>query len=55
MTIRDAVTADLPGILAIYNEAIPRRIATADLGSALSDRTCRDDGGKGRDAARDGR
>ncbi len=31
MTNRDSVTADLPGILAIYNEAIPRRIATADL------------------------
>ena len=29
--IRDAVEADLPAILAIYNEAIPRRIATADL------------------------
>ncbi len=31
MTIRNAVEADLAGILAIYNEAIPRRIATADL------------------------
>jgi len=30
-TIRDATEADLPGILAIYNESIPRRIATADL------------------------
>ncbi len=29
--IRDATEADLGGILAIYNEAIPRRIATADL------------------------
>jgi phosphinothricin acetyltransferase len=29
--IRDATEADLAAILAIYNEAIPRRIATADL------------------------
>jgi L-amino acid N-acyltransferase YncA len=31
MTIRDATEADLPAIVAIYNAAIPRRMATADL------------------------
>ncbi len=31
MTIRDAVETDLPTIVAIYNAAIPSRIATADL------------------------
>jgi phosphinothricin acetyltransferase len=31
MTIRDAVESDLPAIVAIYNAAIPSRIATADL------------------------
>lgn len=30
MTIRDAVPADLPTIVAIYNAAIPERMATAD-------------------------
>jgi len=30
MTIRDATDADLPAIVAIYNAAIPGRIATAD-------------------------
>ena len=30
MTIRDATEADLPGIIAIYNAAIPGRMATAD-------------------------
>src|SRR5687767_12413416 len=30
MTIRDAVEADLPAIVAIYNAAIPGRMATAD-------------------------
>jgi phosphinothricin acetyltransferase len=30
MTIRDAREADLPRIVAIYNEAIPGRLATAD-------------------------
>jgi phosphinothricin acetyltransferase len=30
MTIRDATQADLPGIVAIYNAAIPGHIATAD-------------------------
>lgn len=30
MTIRDATPADLPAIVAIYNAAIPGRIATAD-------------------------
>ena len=29
--IREAVTADLPAIVAIYNDAIPGRAATADL------------------------
>ncbi|NWF59966.1 MAG: N-acetyltransferase family protein [Fischerella sp.] len=31
MTIRHAVEADLPKIVAIYNAAIPSRMATADL------------------------
>lgn len=31
MQIRDAVAADLPAIVAIYNAAIPGRMATADL------------------------
>jgi phosphinothricin acetyltransferase len=31
MTIRDAAEADLPDIIAIYNEAIKTRIATAQL------------------------
>ena len=31
MTIRDATRADLPAIVAIYNAAIPGRMATADL------------------------
>ncbi len=30
MTIRDADPADLPAIVAIYNAAIPGRLATAD-------------------------
>lgn len=30
MTIRDATVADLPAIVAIYNTAIPGRMATAD-------------------------
>src|SRR5260370_23415644 len=30
MTIRDAVAADLPAIVRIYNAAIPARMATAD-------------------------
>ena len=30
MTIRDAIEADLPAIVAIYNAAIPGRMATAD-------------------------
>ena len=30
MVIRDAVARDLPGIVGIYNEAIPGRMATAD-------------------------
>ena len=30
MTIRDATAADLPAIVAIYNDAIPGRLATAD-------------------------
>ena len=29
--IRDATEADLQSILAIYNQSIPKRIATADL------------------------
>ncbi len=31
MTLRDAVELDLPAIVAIYNAAIPMRVATADL------------------------
>ena len=31
MTIRDATLDDLPAIIAIYNAAIPDRMATADL------------------------
>ncbi|MEE3715377.1 N-acetyltransferase family protein [Tumidithrix elongata RA019] len=31
MQIRDAVEADLPAIVEIYNAAIPNRLATADL------------------------
>lgn len=31
MFIRDALETDLPAIIAIYNAAIPSRIATADL------------------------
>lgn len=31
MLIRDALETDLPAIVAIYNAAIPSRIATADL------------------------
>jgi L-amino acid N-acyltransferase YncA len=31
MTIRDATIEDLPAIVAIYNAAIPGRMATADL------------------------
>jgi L-amino acid N-acyltransferase YncA len=31
MSIRDAMLADLPAIVAIYNSAIPGRLATADL------------------------
>lgn len=31
MTIRHATTTDLPAIVAIYNAAIPSRMATADL------------------------
>ncbi len=31
MTIRDATEADLPAIVAIYNESIPGGMATADL------------------------
>ncbi len=31
MTIRDATLEDLPAIVAIYNAAIPGRMATADL------------------------
>ncbi len=31
MTIRDATIEDLPSIVAIYNAAIPGRMATADL------------------------
>ena len=31
MKIRDAVETDLPAIVQIYNAAIPRRMATADL------------------------
>ena len=31
MTIRDAVAADLPAIVAIYNSIIPGRMVTADL------------------------
>ncbi len=31
MTIRDATAEDLPAIVAIYNGAIPGRMATADL------------------------
>lgn len=31
MKIRDAVETDLPAIVAIYNAAIPSRMATADL------------------------
>ncbi len=31
MSIRDATEADLPTIVAIYNAAIPSRMATADL------------------------
>ena len=30
MTIRDAIVADLPAIVAIYNASIPGRAATAD-------------------------
>jgi phosphinothricin acetyltransferase len=30
MTIRDATETDLPGIVEIYNAAIPERLATAD-------------------------
>lgn len=30
MTIRDATAADLPAVVAIYNAAIPGRLATAD-------------------------
>ena len=30
MTIRDAMEADIPAMVAIYNAAIPARIATAD-------------------------
>ncbi len=33
MKIRDAVETDLPEIVAIYNAAIPSRLATADLES----------------------
>lgn len=33
MTIRDAEDADLPAIVAIYNAAIPGRLATADTAS----------------------
>jgi L-amino acid N-acyltransferase YncA len=41
MTVRDAVEADLPAIVAIYNASIPARIATADTEpvSAASRRT----------------
>jgi L-amino acid N-acyltransferase YncA len=39
MNIRDAVAADLPGIVAIYNAAIPGRLATADTEPiAIADR-----------------
>lgn len=31
MTIRHAIEADLPKIVAIYNTAVPARMATADL------------------------
>ncbi len=31
MTIRDAVEADLPAIVEIYNAAVPGRLATGDL------------------------
>ncbi|MBD2501289.1 GNAT family N-acetyltransferase [Anabaena azotica] len=31
MAIRHAITSDLPAIVAIYNAAVPGRIATADL------------------------
>jgi phosphinothricin acetyltransferase len=31
MTIRDAVEADLPAIVAIYNSIVPGRMVTADL------------------------
>jgi L-amino acid N-acyltransferase YncA len=31
MTLRDAVEADLPAIVAIYNASIPGRMATADM------------------------
>ncbi len=31
MTIRDALETDLPAIIAIYNAAIPNRVATGDL------------------------
>ncbi|MBM2806873.1 MAG: N-acetyltransferase [Deltaproteobacteria bacterium] len=30
MTIREAIDADLPAIVTIYNSAIPGRMATAD-------------------------
>ncbi len=36
-TIRAAVEADLPAIVAIYNTAIPGRMATADLDPVSSD------------------
>lgn len=39
MILRDALEADLPAIVAIYNAAIPGRIATADTGPvAVADR-----------------
>jgi len=37
MTIRDATLEDLPAIVAIYNAAIPARMATADLDAVSVD------------------
>ena len=36
MLIRDAAAADLPGILAIYNDAVVNTTATAGLGGAIA-------------------
>jgi hypothetical protein len=41
MKIRDAIEADLPGIIEIYNATVSTRIVTAELEPTTVKRVCR--------------